>query len=249
LKTSKELRKGVNWLKNQITLKRKWYLYAFFLILFIIGSYYYRDAYLFQIGITLFSIAIVYLVMETSNIELRETTEKQIKTLVDNFQVVCSELKNVASRIDDLSKVMTEVKNTILESTLASKTAIAKAEEEKRKRKESIKPKLSFKIEVRGFAGIFGFLDMRHYYLTLWNSGSDALDTIVQLGDKVSLQSYNIGMYRQVDIDFGHVNDFRGIASLSALVQTRDVDRNLYRGNVQVALPQPQWISIQLIEA
>jgi hypothetical protein len=185
--------------------------------------------------------------METSNIELRETTEKQIKAFVENLQIVCSELKNVAGRIDALSKVMMEVKKTIEDSTLFSKEAIAKAEEEKRKRKESIKPKLSVKVEVRGFQ-LWILLDTRHYYLCLKNEGSEAIDTIIQLGGKTSLQSHNIGMYKQVDIDFGHVNDFKGLSSLDALIQTRDVDRNSYYGYVRVSMPQLQWIEVKLTE-
>lgn len=186
--------------------------------------------------------------MKQSNIELKETTEKQIKALVGNFQIVCSELKNVSSGIDSLSAVMTEVKNAILESTLASKAAIAKAEEEKRKRKASIRPQLGVKTEQRGFPGIFGFLDMRHYFLTIRNSGSDALGTTVQIGNRPSQEAHDIGTFKHIDIDFGHINDFKGIFSLNVLVETRDADKNPYRGSVQVALPQPQFAFVPLIE-
>jgi Ca2+/Na+ antiporter len=239
-----------NWMsriRKQITLRRKWYIYALALLVFIIGSYYYRDAYLFQISVTLFSIAIVYLVMETSNIELRETTEKQIKAFVENLQMVCSGLKSVSDRIDTLANVMRDVQKTILESTLVSQTAISKAEEEKRRRKESIKPQIYIKSEIRGIQ-VWILFDNRHYVLNLWNFGSDAIGTTVSIGNFTS-RAYDIRTREQTDIDIGHVNNFVGRASLDVLIEVRDVDRNPYRGRVQVSLPQPQLNPIMLTEA
>lgn len=243
-----KLKNLYNWISSQLTLRRKGYLYILFLFAFIILTYYYRDSYLFEVCVTLFSIAIVYLVMQASNIELREITEKQIKAFVDSIQIVCSELQNVSSRLDTLTIVMKDVKQTMLDSKLASETAVAKAEEEKRKRKESIRPQLSVIIEPRGFPGIFGFLDLRHYFLTIWNSGSNALGTIVQIDNRQFQEAYNIGTFKQIDIDIGHINDFKRISSLNVLVKTRDVDKNPYYGNIQVTIPQPQPILIPLVE-
>lgn len=231
--------------RNQITLKRKWYLYILTLFAFIIASYYYRDAYFLQVGVTLLSIAIVYLVMETSNIELKEITEKQIKAFVENIQMVCSELKTVSNGINTLTKVMKEVQEAIGTSELASKEATIKAEAEKRKRKESIKPRLSIRVEVGGFQ--FWIFDNRHYYLSLANSGCDAIATVAQIGNFVS-EAYNIGTRKQIGIDIGRINTFSGISRLNVEIEVRDVDKNLYRGNIQVSLPQSQWISIPLTE-
>lgn len=248
MKVQSKFDRLIKWLRHQATLRRAGYLYVLLLLIFVITAYYFRDLYWIDIIINLFAIAIVYLVMLSGNIELRQTTEKQVKALVDNIQTVCIELKNVRNGINNLSNIMKEVQKTILESTLASQTAIAKAEEERRKRKESIKPKFSVKIEGRGFPGIFGFLDMRHYYLTLWNSGSEAKETIIQVGNK-TYGAYDIGTMKQQDIDIGHINEFKGMLALGiGLIEVRDVDRNLYRGQFIVALPQPQWIEVSLTE-
>lgn len=182
--------------------------------------------------------------MVTSNIELRETTQKQVKAFVDSLQKVYTELKNVSNSLSTLTNGMKEVQRAILESTLVSRTAIAKAEEERRKRKESIKPQLSVKVELRGFHFI---VDLRHYHLIVWNSGSDAIGTVVQTGNSVS-EAYKIGTHKQKDIDIGHINNFRGITKLNVLIEARDVDRNLYQADIEVSLPQPQWISASLRE-
>lgn len=240
-----EFERLIHWVRSQITLRRKWYLYVFCLFIFIVGTFYHRDTYLFQVGVTLFSIAIVYLVMEASNIELKATTERQIKAFVENLQMVCSELKNVSNRIDTLTVVMKDVQTTILESTLASKTAIAKAEAERRKRKESIKPQLSIKVVIKGIQ--LWIFDNRRYHLFVWNSGSDAIGTVVRIGNKIS-EAHNIGTRKQIDIDIGHIKDFKGISVSDVLIEVRDVDRNPYQGNVQVSLPQPQWIAVPLTE-
>lgn len=232
-------------IRSQITLKRGWYFYFLSLFIFIMVSIFYRDSYWFELGITLFSIAIVYLVMVTSNIEVRETTQKQVKAFVDGLQTVYTELKNVSNSISTLTNGMIEVQRAILESTLASKTAIAKAEEERRKRKESIKPQLMAKVEIRGLH--FWFIDNRHYHLLMWNSGSDAKGTIVQVRN-LEYGAFNIGTHEQIDIDIGHINEFKGTSKSSVLIEVRDVDRNLYQGNIQVSLPQPQWTSVPLIE-
>jgi hypothetical protein len=192
--------------------------------------------------------------MVQSNVELRETTEKQVKAFVENLQTVCTELKNVSIGINTLTSAMKEVQRTILESSLISQKAMAKIEEEKRKRKESIKPQLSIKIEQRGFQ-VWVLLDTRHYVLSLWNSSSDAIGAIVSVGNFVS-EALDIGTRKMKEVDIGHVNNFTTLSPLDILaggnrivtIEVRDLDRNLYRGNVQVSLPQPEWISVPLSE-
>jgi hypothetical protein len=189
--------------------------------------------------------AIVYLVMETSNIELRETTEKQINAFVSNLQTVCSELKNVSNGIIALTSVMKEVQKAIMESTLTSKEALSKEDAEKRKRKESIKPQLSTRVDVKGFQ--FWIFDNRNYHLVVWNSGNDAIGTIIRIRN-LEFGAFNIGTRMSIDIDIGRINSFGGISSLNAQIDVRDIDRNLYRGRVQVSLPQPQWVFVPLAE-
>jgi len=245
MKVPSKFEELIQWIRSQITLRRGWYFYFLSLFVFIMVSIFYRDSYWFELGITLFSIALVYLVMVTSNIELKETTERQVKAFVDGLQIVCSELKNVSNKISTLTYVMKDVQKAILESTLASMKAIAVAEAEKRKRKEAIKPQLAARVEPRGLH--FWIFDRRRYHLHLWNEGSDAIGTIVQIRN-LEYGVFNIGTREQKDIDIGHINEFKGISKLNVLIKVRDVDRNLYQGNVQVSLPQHQWISIPLIE-
>jgi len=181
----------------------------------------------------------------SSSIELQRATQTQVKAFVDNLQTVCTELKNVSSGISTLTKVMKEVQRTILESTLASKDAIAQAETERRKRKESIKPKLSILVKIKGFQ--LWIFDNRRYHLFVWNSGSDAIGTVVRIRNFVS-EAYNIGTRKQIPIGIGLVKDFKGISVLNVSIEVRDVDRNPCQGNVQVSLPQPQWVSVPLTE-
>ena len=238
--------KVIHWIRSQVTLRRAWYLYFLSFSIFIIASIYWRDSYWFQLGVTLFSIAIVYLGMIESSKELRETTEKQVKAFVDNLKTVCTELKDVSGGISALANVMKEVREAILTSTLASQTAIVKAEAEKRKRNESIKPLLSTRVVQGGFQ--WWFIDTRHYHLLLDNSGSDAIQTMVIIGNW-SHGPYNIGLGTPpIDIDIGHINDFRGTATLNILIRARDVDRNPYQSYVEVSLPQPQQIPVPLTE-
>ena len=246
MNSQSKFEKAIQAIRSQITLGRAWYSYFLSLFIFIMVSIYWRDSYWFQLGVTLFSIAIVYLVMIASNKEVRETTEKQVKAFVDNLQTVCTELKDVSSGISTLANVMKEVREAILTSTLASQTAIAKAEAEKTKRKESIKPLLSTSVVPSGFQ--WWFIDNRHYHLLLYNSGSDAIGTIVIIG---TLQHgpYNIAVGPPTDIDIGHINDFRGMVTLNILIRLRDVDRNPYHGNLQASLPQPHRISVPLTES
>lgn len=234
------------WVQSHITLSRQWFLYILFLAIFIIVSTCFREQFLFQVGVTLFSIAIVYLVMKQSNIELKETTEKQIKAFVGNLQIVCSELRNVGNRINALSVVMKDVQEILGETSLASKEAIAKREREKRERKESIKPQLSVRLELRGFNFI---IDLRHYHLIVSNSGSDALGTIIRIRNWY-WSGYNIGTYVPIDVDIGIISNYRGASLIDVSIETRDVDRNRYEGHIQVPLSQlGQYFSFSLTEA
>jgi len=180
------------WIKTRITLKKQWCLYVIFFAIFIIAAICFREEFLFQVGVTLFSIAIVYLVMKQSNIELKETTERQINAFVTNLQMVCSELRNVCEKIETLSIIIKDVQEIIRESSLVSKEAIAKVEREKRERKESIKPQLSIRLELKGFNFI---IDLRHYHLIVTNSGSDAIGTVAKIWDWQS-DSYDIRTYK-----------------------------------------------------
>ena len=237
--------KLIHWIRNQITLRRAWGFYFLSLFVFIIVSICYRNSYWFQLGFTLFSILIVYLVMVTSNIELRETTEKQVKAFVDNIQTVSTELKNVFNGISTLTNVMKQVERAISESTLVSETAIAKAEAERKKRKESIKPQLRVKVEPTGTQlWIFG---RRYYQLTVWNVGYNAIGTILTIGERV-YRVHDIESYKQIPIDIGHINDFKEVSKLNVLIEVGDVDKNLYQANIQVSLSQTQWISVPLTE-
>lgn len=183
--------------------------------------------------------------MVTSNIELKETTEKQVKAFVENLRIVSTELKNVFNGISTLTNVMKEVERAILESTSAAKRAIAKEEEEKRKRKESIKPRLRIEIKSSGFH--WWLIDFRHYHIGLWNYESDARRTTLKIGN-FRYGPYDVRINIPEDVDIGHVDNYRGISTLGISIETRDVDENLYRANIGVRLPQLQLIPIQLVE-
>ena len=230
-----------------MTLERAWYLWIISLIFFVIISIVYPDTFRLTLGTYLLMIVMMYLIMVSGNIELQRATQTQVKAFVEQLQTLGNELKSVSQGIRTLVEVMKDVKTTILESTLASKTAIAKAETERRKRKESIKPQLSVKVKVRGFQ-LWILFDNRHYYLSVGNSGSDAIGTVVWIGSFVS-KAYNIGTRKHIDIDIGHINDFKRISILNVSLEVRDVDRNPYQAQFQVSLLQPQWASIPLIEA
>lgn len=233
------------WIKTNVTLKRQWYLYVLFLAIFIVAAICFREEFLFQVGVTLFSIAIVYLVMKQSNIELKETTENQINAFVINLQMVCSELRTVGGTIEALSVIMKGVQEIIRESSLVSKEAIVKVEREKRERKESIKPQLSIRLELKGFNFI---IDLRGYHLIVTNSGSDAIGTVAKIGDWQS-DSYDIRTYKSIDIDIGHIKRVRGIFLLNITIETRDVERNRYEGCVRASLSQlGQTFSVILTE-
>lgn len=238
--------KLLNWIRSQITLRRVWYVFFIGLSLFIVFSIFYPELYYVQLGAIVFSMILVYLAMITSNKELRESTEKQITTFVNNLQSVTKELQGVSQEIRGLAGIMQEVQRTILESTLVSKAAIAKAGEEKKKRKEIIKPQLLVRMELKGFQ--FWVFDNRHYHLLIWNAGSDAIGTIIGIRN-LEYGPYDIGTRQQVPTDIGHINDFKGISILDVSIMVRDVDKNLYRATVGVSLPQPQWASISLVEA
>lgn len=239
------LKRFALWVRNKITLERAWYLFTISLILFVILSVVYPDTFRLTLGISVLTIVMMYLIMMSSSIELQRATQTQVKAFVDNLQTVCTELKNVSSGISTLTKVMKEVQRTILESTLASKTAIAKAEAERKKRKESIKPQLSIRVVIKGRK--LWIFDSRHYHLIVRNYGSDAIQTIFGVG-KWEYGPHDIKINIPIDIDIGHINDFRGSSTLRVLIKVRDVDRNLYQGNVNVSLPQLQWGSVPLTE-
>jgi hypothetical protein len=240
------LKNSASWIKRRITLGRIWFLYAIALIIFVILSAYYQDTFRLTLGISVLTIVIMYLIMVSSNTELRKATEAQVKTLVNQLQTLGNEMKNVSIGIKALTDVMIDVKNALLESARVSKTAIEKAEAEKRKRKESIKPQLSVRVEAKGFQ--FWIIDNRHYHVILGNSGSEAIGTIVAIRG-LEYGPYNIATRTQIDVDIGPLNTFTGITSLNVLLVVRDVDRNPYQANIQVSLPQLGWLPIPLTES
>ena len=233
------------WVRNKITLERAWYLWVISLIFFVIISIVYPETFRLTLGIALLTVVMMYLIMVSGNIELQRATQTQVKAFVEQLQTLGNELKGVSQGIRTLVEVMKDVKTTILESTLASKTAIAKAETERRKRKEAIKPQLSVKVEVRGLQ--FWIFDNRRYHLLIWNSGSDAIGTIVRIRNLV-YGAYNIGTRKHKDIDIGHINKFKGISTLNVFLEVRDVDRNPYQAQFHVSLPQPRWATVPLTE-
>lgn len=233
------------WVKSQTTLERAWYLWGISLISFVILCVVYPDTFQLTLGISVLTIMMMYLIMMSGNVELQRATETQVKAFVEQLQTLGNELKSVSQGIRTLTQVMTDVKTTLLESTLASKTTIARAEMEKRKRKESIKPQLSVMVEIKGFQ--LWIFDNRRYHLLLFNSGSDAIGTIVGTRN-VEYGAYNIRTRKRIDIDVGHINNFQGISTLNVSLTVRDVDRNPYQAQFQVSLPQPQWAPIPLTE-
>lgn len=247
MKSQSKFEMLIHWIRSQITLRRAWYLYTISLILFVILSIIYPDTFRLTLGISVLTIVMMYLIMMESSIELQRATRTQVNAFVEQLQTLGNELKNVSHGIRTLTDVMKEVRQTILESSLASQRAIAKAEEEKRKRKESIKPRLLIKkVEIKGFQ-LWIFYDNRHYDIIVENVGYDAIGTRLIIGNWV-YGPYDIGSLKQIPINIGHINDFKGISKLNVRIEVRDVERNVYQGNVEVSLPQSQSISVPLIE-
>jgi hypothetical protein len=241
MKSQSKFEKLIHWIRSQITLRRAWYSYTICLILFVILSIIYPDTFRLSLGISVLTIVMMYLIMVESSIELQRATQTQVKAFVEQLQTLRNELKSVSRGIRILTDVMEEVRQTILESTLVRKRAIAKAEEEKRRRKESIKPQLLIKIEAGGFH--WWVIDFRHYHIGLWNCGSDALRTMLTIGN-LWYGPHDIKINTQIDIDIGHIDSFRGRSTLRVLIEVRDVDRNPYKADIEVQLPQPRWSAI-----
>lgn len=245
------LRRIASWIKSKITSERAWYLFAVGLVLFIVLSIAFPDSFRLTLGISVLTITMMYLIMISSNIELQRATQTQVKAFVEQLQVVANELKNVGSELSGLINVMRQVERSVTESLSVSKTALAIEESERKKHKELIKPQIYLRIAMSGFEILWGRIDIRHYHLIVANGGGDATDCWVSAGRYGLLKEYGsheIGSHKQIDVDIGHFNEYRGQQIIEVQVRLRDIERNPYHNTSQLNLNQVEWISLPLYE-
>jgi len=247
VKDQSKFEKLIQWIRSQITLRRAWYLYTISLILFVILSIVYPDTFRLTLGISVLTILMMYLIMVSGNIELQRATQTQVKAFVEQLQAVGTELKNVGSELSGLINVMRAVQRSVAESLSVSKTALELEEAERKRHRELIKPRLHLKVKVRGVNILWGLIDTRNYRLIVTNTGGDGIDTWVYVNEK-RYGPYEIKANRQIDVGFGHVNDYEALQAVGVRIDIRDVDRNPYSLTTQIGLNQTEWIAIPLSE-
>jgi len=240
------------WVKRKVTLERAWYLYAISLVLFVIFSIVYPDPFRVTLGISVLTIAMMYLIMVSGNIELQRATQTQVKAFIEQLQAVGTELQNVGSELSGLINVMREVQRSVAESLSVSKTALELEEAERKRHKELIKPRLHLRVEMQGIHVLWGLIDTRNYHLIVANTGGDGIDTWVHVGHQGVMKRYGpyqIKANEQIDVGFGHVNEYKGLQAVDVQINIRDMDRNPYLLATLIQLSQTEWVSVSLSES
>jgi len=245
------LRRIALWIKSKITLERAGYLFAISLVIFIVLSMIFPDSFRLTLGISVLTITMMYLIMISSNIELQRATQTQVKAFVEQLQEVGKELKKVGSELSSLINVMREVQISVAESLSVTKRALEIEEAERKRHKELIKPQIHLRTELRGVH--WWFIDNRHLWLIVANSGNDAEDGWLTTRREgfagETFGPYEIKCHKSVELNLGHVNNFIGLQNVEVQIKVRDVERNPYSGTIQLSLNQTQLIPLQLSEA
>lgn len=110
-----------------------------------------------------------------------------------------------------------------------------------------IQPRLHLRIEVQGINILWGLIDNRNYHLIVANTGGDGIDTWVYVNQK-QYGPYEIKANEQIDVGFGHINNYKGRQAVDVEINIRDVDRTPYSLTTRIGFNQTKWIAVPLSE-
>lgn len=233
-------------IKKWMTLKRGWILYLIALAAFIISNIFIHSSLFTSLGINVMTILSLFLIMITSNQELRKSTEKEAKAFVDSLKEVTSELKKVSEATVRSTEAISRVESGI--TSVASKTTeLVDIEQTKgNERINLLKPRIfvSVFIDNWGWFAIF-----KHYYISVSNIGGDAKNvTLYFPRSGQNMQSLVNTLTRGVpwNIDYGDIAIFKITNPLNIQITLYDMDGRNYYGDGMVNIGKGQLTEIDL---
>ncbi len=240
-------RRTGNGVARWMNLRRAWLLYVSALTIFVIVSVYYPNGLLLQLGTTSLTIIAMYLIMITSNIELRKSTERQVQSFVEQLQTVGMELKNVSNGLERTIEVLKKVETTLAQLTGKTSELVAIEQREIAERIELLKPKISIVAQRRRM-----LLFWEDYFLIVRNNGGDAKDLQVSYLRKgewyPTVPPKQLKRNEQFEINCGNVNEYKTASYISTTVITYDNEGRLYEGTANVGIGSPQTVFVVLTE-
>ena len=236
------LNKFLTSLQRRMTLKRAWILYVIVLAVFIISNAFVRNSLFTSLGINVMVILALFLIMMTSNKEIRAGLEMEAKAFEDNLKSVTSELKKVSEATLKSVEALSRVERGILK--VADETDQLKKEEEgmESERVLLLKPKILLSL----FSGNY-YSFWKHYYLSVSNLGGDARDLQLSyvLGKNTQIfKDQLLQRNRQSKFDCGDISVFRAGSVVHIELSTNDSEGRKYFGTVNIAAGDTNWSEI-----
>lgn len=236
------LNKFLTSLQRRMTLKRAWILYVIVLAAFIISNVFVRNSLFTSLGINAMVILALFLIMMTSNKEIRAGLEMEAKAFEDNLKSVTSELKKVSEATLKSVEALSRVERGILK--VADETDQLKKAQEgmESERVLLLKPKILLSL----FSGDY-YSFWKHYYLSVSNLGGDAKDLQLSfiLGkNKQIFENQLLQRNRQLKFDCGDISVFRSGSVVQIELSTNDSEGRKYLGRVNIAAGDTNWSEI-----
>jgi len=233
--------------KNWMNLRKAWIIYFFVLFIYIGIAYFIQNSLFISLGVTTMTILILYLIMLTSNKEIRSAIEKEADSFVENLKSVTLELKNVgeetAKSIDVLSKIERHMAN------MAGKTEELFEYEQQRDREkiERVKPRLILTMKRSPF-----WVFWTHYNLVVINRGGVAKNIQISylVNNKWFLKLQPLLQRDQeITIDCGDISIYKSSTSFQIWISTYDEENRHYEAqkSIDVNIEEQIEVSLQLI--
>ena len=241
-KRSNFLTELVKWM----TLKRAWIIYAVALGTFVVSSLLVKNNLFTSLGTTTTTILALFLIMMTSNKEIRAGLEREAKAFEDNLKSVTSELKKVSEATLKSVEALSRVEQGI--QKVADETDQLKKAEEgiESERVSLLKPKIILSL----FSGDY-YSFWKHYYLSVSNLGGDARDLQLSyvLGKNTQIfKNQLLQRNRQLKFDCGDISFFRSGSVVHIELSANDSEGRKYFGIVNIVAGDTNWSEIMMAQ-
>ena len=227
-----------------MTLKRGWYLYLIALAAFIISNTFVDNSLFTSLGINVMTILALFLIMITSNQELRKSTEKEAKAFIESITDVTSELLKVSEASKKTAEVLSRVEQHIASMSTNTKDMFVYEKKKDEEEIERLRPRLVVTLKTDKW-GIFWV----HYFLIVVNNGEEAKDLQVSyLMNKTWFNATYPKLLRgkQVTVDCGDITIFRGVSTLQVYISTYDEKSMHYEAFLNVDTKKADSIPVPL---
>lgn len=227
-----------------MTLKRGWYIYLASLAVFVISNVFVHNSLFTSLGINVMTILALFLIMITSNQELRKSTEEEAKAFIESIKNVTSELVKVSEATRKTEDRLARVEQHMANISTNAKDMFVYEKKKDEDETERLRPRLVVTLKTDKW-GIFWI----HYFLILVNHGEEAKD--LQVSYMLNKTWFNatypkLLRGKQVTVDCGDITIFKGVTALQVYISTYDEKSKHYEAFLNVDTGKVDSIPVPL---